>query len=137
MVSDSKTQDNKKLCAFQNDFGHLMIKCCHQKWKIESLINIYIYIYSKEFIPSKKTQKEGDQRTSTRKRTEGNKNYNGEVPVIHLGFASGGDIMATQKDHIKKGEVIPIEVTDKKNPKLLFQFPDIVFTEKDSSQRKM
>lgn len=57
----------------------------------------------KEFIPSEKSKKGGDQRESPRRKSEGMKKYDGEVAVIHRGFASRGDTMAAWKSRIKKG----------------------------------
>lgn len=44
-------------------------------------------------MPSKKSQKEIDQKASLGRKAEGKKMFNGKVPVINGGFTSGGDTM--------------------------------------------
>lgn len=74
----------------------------------------------KEFIPSEKSEKGENRRTSLRKRIEVKKKDDGEVPVIHRDFAGRGDTMTALKHHIKKAKVISIEVNNKKSRNYYF-----------------
>lgn len=66
---NSTIRDNSKLCAFHNDYGHLMISCRHLMWEVEDLINKG---YLKEFMsPSQEVKKEEITNKTKRRNDQG------------------------------------------------------------------